>query len=139
MTYPGNLVDPDELYANVSESVFQQDIITEARRLGYEAYSHNSGGTYCLCGVYVRAGQIITSDGWPDLCIGREDPPRLIIVELKHKGKYLDQAQKKWRAIMEANGMCYHLWRPADWDKIVEILKAESCGAICGHQPKERT
>ncbi len=122
MTYPGSLVDPADLYANVSESVFQHDVIAEARRQGYEAYSHNSVGTRCRCGTYVRGGQIITSDGWPDLCMGREDPPRLIYAELKRKGKYLDRAQKKWKAIMEANGVEYYLWRPENWDELIEIL-----------------
>ncbi len=123
MTYPGNLTDPADLYSNVSEGVFQHDVITKARELGYEVYSHNTVGSPCpVCGTYVRRGRIVTSKGWPDLCMGRLDPPRLIYTELKRKGKYLTKDQKKWKAILEANGVEFYTWRPENLDELVEIL-----------------
>lgn len=120
--YPGNLVDPDEFYANINESVFQQDIITEARRLGYEAYSHNSVGTRCKCGAYVTGGRVVTSKGYPDLVLGRESPSRLIYMELKsRKGKQTPE-QKHWQVIIEANGHEYYLLRPENRDDAFKIL-----------------
>lgn len=68
MTYPSDLVDPADLYANVSESVFQRDVIKIARDLGYEVYSHNTVGSPCpVCGTYVRRGTY--SKGWPETCV----------------------------------------------------------------------
>ena len=58
--------------------------------------------------------------GYPDLTIARE---RIVWIEFKAEGKYLEPDQKKWRdAILQAGGEWY-LVRPSDWDKIVEILK----------------
>ena len=122
MNYPPDLTSVDELYADVTEKVFQYDIIIEARRLGYEAYSHNSVGTRCRCGAYVTGGRIVTSKGFPDLVMARDDPARLIYAELKRKGKYLTPNQKKWRTILEANNEEYYLWRPADKAEAFEIL-----------------
>ncbi len=118
--YPGNLTDPDELYANVRESVFQQDIINEARRLGYEAYSHNSLGTRCGCGAYVTGGRVVTSKGFPDLVLGKIG--RLIYAELKSRKGNPSKEQNHWRAIIESMGYEYYLWRPADRAEAFEIL-----------------
>jgi len=118
--YPGNLVGPDELYADVRESVFQQDIINEARRLGFEAYSHNSVGTRCKCGAYVTGGRVVTSKGYPDLVLGKLG--RLIYMELKSKKGKQSPEQKHWQAIIEDNGHEYYLFRPADKAEAFEIL-----------------
>lgn len=123
MTYPGNLVGPKELYSQVEESVFQRDIIKAAKRLNFEVYSHNTVGARCpQCSAYVNRGRIVTSKGWPDLCIGRADPPRLIFAELKKKGAYLTQDQKRWKAILEANGVEFYTLRPADYYWFIETI-----------------
>lgn len=123
MTYPDNLVDPKDLYSQVSEAIFQHDVITRARELGYEAYSHNSVGTRCKkCGEYVRGGRIVTSKGFPDLVLARMDPPRLIYAELKRWDGRQTKEQRLWQALLEASGADYYLWRPADLDELTEIL-----------------
>lgn len=54
--------------------------------------------------------------------MGRSDPPRLIYAELRTKGKYMTKDQKKWKAILEANGAEFHLWRPENLNEIIEEL-----------------
>ncbi len=121
--YPGNLTDPDELYANISEADFQRDVIKIARDLGFSVYSHNTVGSSCpQCGTYVRRGRVITSKGWPDLCMGRLDPSRLIFAELKSKKGKMSKEQEHWQAILEANGAEFYLWLPENRDEAVKIL-----------------
>ncbi len=123
MTYPDNLVDPADLYANESESSFQRHVINVARELGYEVYSHNTLGAPCpKCGTYVNRGRVVTSKGFPDLEMVRMDPPRHIWAELKSRKGRQTPDQKHWQALLEANDDEYYLWRPADRDKAFEIL-----------------
>lgn len=126
MTYPGNLTDPAELYANVSESVFQHDVISRARELGYEVYHHTTTGTRCgNCGEYVgqtSKGRILTSKGFPDLVMARDDPARLIYAELKSRTGKHTKEQRLWQGLLEASGAEYYTWRPENLDELMEIL-----------------
>ena len=60
--------------------------------------------------------------GWPDVALVR--PPRLILAELKsEKGKVTPQ-QAEWLADLGAcPGVEAYLWRPSDFEAIVEILR----------------
>lgn len=60
--------------------------------------------------------------GWPDEVLCR--PPRLVIAELKSaKGKVSD-AQQRWLDLIGGvPGVEAYLWRPADQDEIVRILR----------------
>lgn len=130
MTYPSDLVDPAELYANVRESVFQHDIITRARELGYQVYHHSTVGPRCHnCGEYVSQrirGTIVTSKGFPDLVLARLDPVRLIFAELKSKKGTHTKEQRLWQELLSASGVEVYLWRPADYDEIIRILSRPS-------------
>ena len=123
MAYPGNLVDPASLYEGISETEFQRDVIKIARELNYEVYHHTTTGTKCrVCGTYVNKGRIVTSKGFPDLVMARMDPPRFIYVELKsQKGKQTKE-QKYWQELLEVSDVEFYLWRPADREKLIEIL-----------------
>ena len=57
--------------------------------------------------------------GYPDLTLVRE---RIVWMELKADGKYLEPDQKIWRDAILAAGGEHHVLRPKDWDKLVEIL-----------------
>jgi hypothetical protein len=58
--------------------------------------------------------------GWPDLVLVRD---RLIVAELKAAGRYLEPAQRDWRDRLIFAGVEWHLWRPADRDRIAEALE----------------
>lgn len=66
--------------------------------------------------------------GFPDLVAVK--PPRVLFIELKkqnvprHKPTRTEIAQIIWRvALLQCPGVETYLWRPEDWDAIVEILR----------------
>jgi hypothetical protein len=59
--------------------------------------------------------------GWPDLTLIR--PPRLLFAELKtDKGKTTPHQDRWLELLRDVPGVETFLWRPADWDAIVEVL-----------------
>ena len=63
--------------------------------------------------------------GFPDLVLVRED--KLIFAELKTNRGRVKPAQREWLNILSSLAcdqarMSVYLWRPRDWDGIVEIL-----------------
>lgn len=60
--------------------------------------------------------------GWPDLALLR--PPRLILAELKAEGGRPTPDQVKWlEELAQVPGIEVGLWRPSDFDAIVDILR----------------
>jgi VRR-NUC domain len=59
--------------------------------------------------------------GWPDLTLVR--PPRLVFVELKSQTGKLSDSQRDWLDVLRLLPNAeVHVWRPADWDALVETL-----------------
>jgi VRR-NUC domain len=59
--------------------------------------------------------------GWPDLVLVR--PPRIIFAELKSSSGKLSDRQADWLSVLRLlPGVEVCLWKPEDWDSIVEIL-----------------
>ena len=59
--------------------------------------------------------------GWPDLALVR--PPRFIAAELKSDRGQLTDDQAQWLDLLDAcAGVEAYVWRPADWDRVVEAL-----------------
>ena len=59
--------------------------------------------------------------GFPDLVLLR--PPELIWVELKAPNGKVTTAQKEMHDMLRACGQTIYVWKPEDWDEIVEVLK----------------
>lgn len=60
--------------------------------------------------------------GFPDLCMVREG--RLIFAELKTEKRAVTKEQLRWLDDLDDVECCeVYVWRPSDWDDIVEILK----------------
>jgi len=94
-----------------SEKAFLQQVTDLARLLGWLHYhtwnSHHS------------------PSGFPDLILVRRG--RLIAAELKTDTGRVLPTQTEWLAALEnVPSVEVHLWRPRDWDAIVETLRAES-------------
>ena len=125
MTRPFDIVDPQELWEQtVSEAVFQTRVIHLAHENQFETYHHTTTGGKCRqCGARVSGGRIVTSKGFPDLVLGRQDPSRLIYAELKSQNGRVSPDQVKWRRILEACGQEYYLWRPSNWEEIERVLE----------------
>lgn len=60
--------------------------------------------------------------GLPDLILVR--PPRVIFAELKSERGRLRDSQKEVLALLSnCNSVEVYLWRPSDFDEMVEVLK----------------
>lgn len=60
--------------------------------------------------------------GFPDCCIVRGT--RLLFAELKSEKGKVSPAQQEWLDILKATGKCeVYLWRPSQFDEIVEVLR----------------
>jgi hypothetical protein len=60
--------------------------------------------------------------GWPDLALVR--PPRLVLAELKRQDGKPTPAQVRWLDLLgQCAGVEVYLWRPADLDDVLRILK----------------
>ena len=59
--------------------------------------------------------------GFPDLVLLR--PPELIWVELKAPNGKVTTAQKEMHDMLRACGQTIYVWKPEDWDEIIEVLK----------------
>lgn len=59
--------------------------------------------------------------GFPDLVLVRG--PRLIFAELKTNKSYPTPAQREWLNDLRGTAAEVYVWRPRDWDTIVNILK----------------
>ena len=63
-----------------------------------------------------------SASGFPDLVLAR--PPRVIFAELKRQNGRMTVPQEMWgEALGQCGGVETYLWRPSDWDEIVETLK----------------
>jgi hypothetical protein len=61
--------------------------------------------------------------GWPDLALCR--PPRLVLAELKSEKGKVTPAQDQWLELLgRCPGVEVYVWRPSDWDAVVECLGA---------------
>ena len=94
--------------ATQTEADFQADILKLARQLGWLAYhTHDSRRS---------------PEGFPDLVLCR--PPEVLFIELKTATGRLTNGQREWfKALVESNRVTAAVFRPADWDEIVEVLK----------------
>ena len=103
----------------MTEAQFQTQIIDLARLYGWRiahfrpAWSRD--GKRCMTAVQADGA------GWPDLTLVKGS--RLIFAEIKTDTGKVSQSQQEWLdALKETKAECY-LWRPADFEKIVEILR----------------
>ncbi len=58
--------------------------------------------------------------GWPDAVLLRAN--RLVVAELKTKRNKPTPEQDNWLLAFRNVGAEVHVWKPADWNEIVEVL-----------------
>lgn len=90
-----------------NEKAFQASVTSAAKRLGWMSYH--------------TFASFRSTPGFPDLVLVRD---RVIFAELKMPRGKISPAQQVWRERLEAAGAEVYLWRPEDWDAILEILMA---------------
>ena len=92
-----------------SEKAFQQRLLDLAKACGWLVYhpfdSRKSGA------------------GFPDLTMCRGE--KLIMAELKRENGRLSHAQAGWINRLRQTGTPVYIWRPSDWNTIVDVLMPE--------------
>lgn len=64
-----------------------------------------------------------SAPGFPDLVLVHPEHGRVVFAELKAEGRYPIPEQRKWlSALKRCPGVEVFLWRPRDWESIVETL-----------------
>ena len=92
-----------------SEKHFTQAVRKAARQFGWHEYH-----TY---------SSLKSTPGFPDLVLVKSDQ-MVIFAELKMPKGKLTPAQQDWGNVLRKNlTVRYFVWRPADWDRILEILQ----------------
>jgi hypothetical protein len=105
--------------AQQTEALFMAQVTDYATMRGWE-YMHIQAGL-TERGRYRTPVQGTLGPGWPDLILIRGNS--LIAAELKTDHKYLTPIQKRVLTTLEAAVIECHVWRPRDWDRIVERLR----------------
>lgn len=92
--------------ASIREKDFQQMIVDYAQLRGWLVY-HPYDSRH-------------SAAGYPDLTLVRGD--RLIFAEIKTAMGKVSNEQIEWKTGLEMAGQMHYLWRPDDWQEIVEVL-----------------
>jgi len=98
-----------------SETEFQREVIKIAKSLGWYV-NHALPGK----GRNKHLTLFIGKRGFPDLVLCR--PPRLIFAELKSERGKPSTDQMEWLDALRACGVEVYLWRPSDWETVVDVL-----------------
>lgn len=90
-----------------SEKEFTWSVRKAAQQLGWlEYHTHRSQ---------------FSSAGFPDLCMVRGN--RLIFAELKMPKGKVSESQQRWLDDLCVTPVEVYVWRPDDWDTILDILR----------------
>lgn len=136
------VLSTDEYHAltaqRMPERAFQAHLLAVLNGLGYRVRHERTtatcprchGPSRCARGCRDARGRFLpgiaqgSDPGWPDLTIGLEDPPVLMIPELKTMRGKTTPDQDAWRRILQANGVYSEIWRPDQAGAITELLVA---------------
>jgi len=91
------------------EKEFLGQVVQLARLLGWLVYhTHDSRRS---------------AAGFPDLALCHPRLGRLVLAELKVRGRRPSAEQGRWLAALRAAGATAYLWTPADWPAIERVLR----------------
>jgi hypothetical protein len=108
----------------MSEADLQQNIVDLAHLLGYKV-AHFRPALMKQGGALVyRTPVAADGKGFPDLLLAKPGQPgRILVIECKSEKGQQSPEQLEWELAFK--GCCdYYLFRPSDWDRIVEVLSA---------------
>lgn len=72
--------------------------------------------------IYHTWSSLHSPSGFPDLVCVR--PPRIVMIELKSERGRISRPQQEWLTALErCPGVEAYVWRPRDWEAVVEILQ----------------
>lgn len=100
------------------EGDFEDQVVTVAKLRGWKCF-HQRDSRMQFAGKLVGDPD---AKGWPDWVFVRG--PRMVIAELKAAGKSPTPEQREWLAALRGvPALEVHLWRPKDFDTIVQVLQ----------------
>lgn len=106
----------------IGERAFMAQVVRYASLMGWRHFhdaATNLPRACRTCHAPVRWAR--NPAGFPDLVLVR--PPRLVFVELKSARGRTTPDQAAWLAALRACGQECHVWRPADWHVVEEVLR----------------
>jgi hypothetical protein len=108
-------------HSKLSESVWQQIVVAEAKRWGWDVANFakvkvNSGKR-----TYWETPARIDGKGWPDLVLVRGGV--IVFVECKTNKGSQSKEQKAWQKRLWDAGQDYLIWRPRAWKTIQKFLR----------------
>ena len=104
------------------EADFQQAVIGYARQRGWKVAWFRPVRVQRKDGsVYHETPVGADGKGWPDLVLVRAG--EIIFAELKVGRNTASEEQIAWLDALRETGAAAGVWRPADWDTILEVLK----------------
>jgi hypothetical protein len=107
----------------LSEAAFQRRILDFARLTGWIVYhTHDSRKS---------------EPGFPDLVGVNAEQQRIIYVELKSDRGRLTGPQRRWLDKLARAGAETAMWRPADWDEAVAVLRGKLLPVPSPDKPRE--
>ncbi len=100
----------------VSEADWERTLVQLARLNGWKVAGFRTAQVGKSWQTPVRHD----AKGWPDLVLVRD---RVMFVELKTDTGRLSKEQDAWIRMLEEAGQEVYVWRPSDWDAVVEVLR----------------
>jgi VRR-NUC domain len=95
------------------EKDFQERVCHLARLYHWRIYS-------------VPDSRRVSLAGYPDLTMWNVEQKRLVFAELKREKGRISESQKIVLSELQTLVYCeVYVWRPSDWDNIIQILKAK--------------
>ena len=100
----------------ITEKLFQEQVMKLAKVHGWLVF--HTPPFSPRQGAWRSAGK-----GFPDLLLVHPTQGKgLVFAELKTEKGKMSPAQEDWAVALIAQGAEWYLWRPSDWDNIVERL-----------------
>ena len=104
----------------MSEAAFQLQVTGLAELLGW-SWAHFRPAQTARGWRTPVSGPL--GKGFPDLVLARPRDGRLLFAELKRDGARTTPDQDAVLGVLGTSGAEVHVWRPADFDQLVEVLR----------------
>jgi len=108
----------------ITENEFQQQVIDLCHLLGWRVAHFRGVRIQRKDGsVYYQTPVQADGKGFVDLVLVNKEKKRVIFSELKTDKGRLSPEQKEWIEDLREAGQEVYIWRPKDWEEIMETLE----------------
>jgi VRR-NUC domain-containing protein len=115
------LTDEDRRLRALSEQEFRDQVTDVARLTGWEwmfVKPLRAAGGIWKTPTFGTLGK-----GWPDTVFIRGRDARIVFVEFKRELGKVEPDQQRVHDRLRSAGFEVYVWRPSDFDRIVEVLR----------------